>query len=125
MGLGVLGMFLPLLPTTPFLLLAAACYARSSQRFHTWLLTNRLCGEYIRNYHQANGIPLKQLAVILTTLWLTIGATAIFFATAWWARLILLCVAVGVTIHLVRKRRRGPLEDAGETAEECRSPGDF
>ena len=49
--LAVVGMFVPVLPTTPLLLLAAVCYARSSERFYRWLLTNRWCGPYIRNYH--------------------------------------------------------------------------
>ena len=58
-GLGIIGMFIPLLPTTPFLLLAAACYARSSQRLYHWLLYNKWFGKYIRNYLQRKGIPLK------------------------------------------------------------------
>jgi hypothetical protein len=58
-GLGILGIFLPLLPTTPFLLLAAACYARSSERFYNWLLNNRWFGHYIRNYLEGKGVPLR------------------------------------------------------------------
>ena len=54
--LGILGIFLPLLPTTPFLLLAALCYSRSSERFYQWLVTNRWFGEYIRNYREGRGI---------------------------------------------------------------------
>ena len=58
-GLGALGIFLPLLPTTPFLLLAAACYARSSQRFYDWLLNNKYLGQYITGYVQRRGYPLR------------------------------------------------------------------
>ncbi len=100
--LGVLGMFLPLLPTTPFLLLAAICYARSSKRFYNWLMSNRWCGAYIRNYREGRGIPLKQKVLTILLLWLTIGYAAWFVISLWWVKLILLGIAVGVTIHLVR-----------------------
>lgn len=101
-ALGVVGMFLPVLPTTPFLLLAAICYARSSERFYRWLLGNRWCGEYIRNYREGRGIPLKQKVLAILLLWLTIGTTACFAVSRWWVRLILLVIAAGVTIHLGR-----------------------
>jgi len=58
-ALGILGIFVPILPTTPFLLLAAACYSRSSQRFYDWLLNNKYFGNYIRNYLEKKGIPLR------------------------------------------------------------------
>ena len=95
-------MLLPVLPTTPFLLLAAICYARSSERFYHWLITNRWCGEYIRNYREGRGIPLKQKVLTILMLWLTIGSTASLAISQWWIRLILLGVAVGVTVYLVR-----------------------
>jgi hypothetical protein len=98
--LGVLGMFLPVLPTTPFLLLAAACYARSSDRFYYWLLTNRWFGEYIRNYLTGRGIPLRQKAFTILMLWLTIGSTILFINMQWWVKAILFVIAAGVTIHI-------------------------
>ncbi|MBN2201407.1 YbaN family protein [bacterium] len=101
-GLGFIGMFLPVLPTTPFLLLAAACYARSSQRFYRWLMTNRWFGAILRNYREGRGLPLKQKITTLLLLWLTIGATAVFAVTSFWIRFFLLIVAVGVTIHLLK-----------------------
>ena len=58
-GLGILGLFLPLLPTTPFLLLAAACYIRSSERFYNWLINNKWLGNYIKNYLEGKGVSLK------------------------------------------------------------------
>jgi uncharacterized membrane protein YbaN (DUF454 family) len=100
-ALGVLGMFLPVLPTTPFLLLAATCYARSSEKFYHWLLHNQWFGKYIRNYREGKGIPLKQKIFTILLLWLTIGSTAWLVITSWFIRGLLLCVAVGVTIHLV------------------------
>lgn len=113
-ALGVLGLFLPLLPTTPFLLLAAACYARSSEKLYDWLLGNRWFGEYIRNYRERKGIPLKRTAVAIALLWLTIGYTAIVAVSLLWVRIILLAIACGVTFHLVsitatvRSRRASP-----------------
>ena len=55
---GIIGIFLPILPTTPFLLLAAACYARSSKRFYNWLMNNKWFGNYIKNYNEGRGVPL-------------------------------------------------------------------
>jgi len=102
--LGAIGMLLPLLPTTPFLLLAATCYSRSSEKFYHWLVTNRWCGEYIRNYREGMGIPLKQKALTILVLWLVIGSTAWLATSQNWVRWILLGVAVGVTVHLVKMK---------------------
>ena len=62
LALGVVGILLPLLPTTPFLLLAAACYAKSSKRFSNWLLNNRVFGKIIKDYREGWGIPLNSHA---------------------------------------------------------------
>ncbi|RPH94451.1 MAG: DUF454 domain-containing protein [Calditrichaeota bacterium] len=106
--LGIIGMFLPILPTTPFLLLAAFCYARSSKRFYDGLLNNRWFGEYIRNYREGKGIPLRQKVLTLLLLWLTIGNTILFLAPQLWIRILLLLIASGVTIHLVRMKTFRP-----------------
>ena len=100
-GLGIVGIFVPVLPTTPFLLLAAACYARSSPRFYHWLLYNRWFGNYIRNYRQRKGIPLKVKVLTITLLWVTIGASAIFAVQALLVRIILILIAIGVSIHVL------------------------
>ncbi|ADJ26457.1 protein of unknown function DUF454 [Dehalogenimonas lykanthroporepellens BL-DC-9] len=99
-GLGILGIFLPLLPTTPLLLLAAACYARSSQRFHDWLLNHRVFGEYIRNYRDHRAIRYRAKVTAISLLWITIGIS-IFLVGYFWVRLLLLGIAVGVTWHLL------------------------
>lgn len=100
-GLGVLGIFLPILPTTPFLLVAAACYVRSSKRLYVWLLTNRLFGSYIRNYREGNGIPLKMKIFTIILLWATISCSAICFVTIFWVRILLFVIAIAVTAHLL------------------------
>nr|VFJ72966.1 MAG: hypothetical protein BECKFW1821C_GA0114237_104124 [Candidatus Kentron sp. FW] len=112
-ALGVLGMLLPLLPTTPFLLLAATCYSRSSERFYRWLVTNRWCGENIRNYREGLGIPLKQKVLAILVLWLVIGSTAWLATSRGWIRWILLCVAVGVTVYLVKMKTCKPKATPG------------
>lgn len=102
-GLGVLGAFLPILPTTPFLLLSAACYVRSSRKLYKWLLTNRYFGEYLRRYRAGEGLPLGFKIWTISLLWISLGSSA-FLAVPqrlWWVRLILLFVGVCVTIHLV------------------------
>lgn len=106
-GLGVLGMFVPLLPTTPFLLLASFCYGRSSKRFYNWLITNRWCGEYIRNYREGKGIRLRHKILTILLLWLTISYS-MWVVSLWWIRLILLIIAVGVSVHLVRIKTSKP-----------------
>ncbi len=103
-GLGIIGIFLPLLPTTPFLLLAAACYIRSSRRFYEWLVNNRWLGRYIRDYREKRGVPAAAKVFSLSLLWLTIGISAIFVANQLWLRVILLIIAVGVTVHILSLR---------------------
>ncbi len=100
-ALGVLGMFLPLLPTTVFLLMAAYCYSRSSERFHTWLLNNRLFGGYIKNYQSGRGISLRQKITTTVTLWISIGFSIWILAASFWINLLLLAIAIGVSLHLI------------------------
>jgi len=103
-GLGILGIFVPILPTTPFLLLAAACYARSSQKFYDWLLNNRWFGSYIRNYREGKGIPLKIKVWTLALLWITIVCSAVF-AVQWFpVKIVLILIAIGVSIHVLSIR---------------------
>jgi uncharacterized membrane protein YbaN (DUF454 family) len=99
-GLGILGMFLPILPTTPFLLLAAACFAKSSNRFYHWLLNNKWFGSYIKNYREGKGIPLKIKIMALSFLWSTILLSTIFFLDNIYVRIVLLLIALAVTIHI-------------------------
>lgn len=98
---GVIGIFVPVLPTTPFLLLAAACYLRSSQRFYNWLLGNRFFGAYVSNYLHGRGMPRKIKIATIFLLWLTISCSIIFAVQALVIRIILLIIAVGVTVHIL------------------------
>ena len=107
-GIGILGIFLPVLPTTPFLLLAAVCFARSSQRFYDWLLNNRWFGNYIRNYREGKGLPLKQKVIIIILLWVVIGFSATFAVHALWVKIVLILIAIGVSIHILSLRTLKP-----------------
>lgn len=100
--LGAIGIVIPVLPTTPFLLLAAACYYKSSPRMHNWLLNNKYFGEYIRNYREGKGIPLKTKIFALTMLWLTICLSAFLILNILWVQIILIAVAIAVSIHILR-----------------------
>ncbi len=99
LGLGILGIFLPLLPTTPFLLLASACFARGSTRMHNWLLNNKVFGKYIRDFEQGKGIPLKGKVVAVSMLWLSLGYAA-YQASRLPLTLLLLAIGVGVSMYL-------------------------
>ncbi len=106
-GLGIIGIFMPVLPTTPFLLLAAACYMRSSDRFYRWLLNNRLFGAYIKGYIEGKGIALKIKILTTLLLWATTGVTVTFSFQHIVLRIVLISIAIGVTLHisLIRPKR--------------------
>lgn len=99
-GLGIIGIVLPLLPTTPFLLLASACYAKSSEKYHNWLHNHRWFGEYIRNYEAGKGIPMRVKASMLLVLWTTMILSAAFVIDIPWVRIMLLVTAAAVTVHM-------------------------
>jgi uncharacterized membrane protein YbaN (DUF454 family) len=108
-GLGIIGIFIPILPTTPFLLLAAACYMRSSERFYQWLINNRIFGAYVRNYIEGRGMPVRIKIFTILLLWLAIGLTITFGIQNIIIRIVLICIAIGVTAHisLIKKRKIG------------------
>jgi uncharacterized membrane protein YbaN (DUF454 family) len=105
-GLGIIGIFVPILPTTPFLLLAAACYMRSSERSYRWLISNRIFGAYVRNYIEGRGIPIRIKILTILLLWLTIGLTVTFGVQNTIVRIVLICVAIGVTMHIILIKKR-------------------
>ncbi len=99
-GIGILGIFLPLLPTTVFFLMAAWCYARSSRRFYEWLHHNKYFGKYLKNYREGNGISIPSKISTIVILWGGI-LYSIFVTQSFILELILLTIAIGVTIHIV------------------------
>ena len=102
LALGIVGIFVPLLPTTPLLLLAAALYFKGSPKLYEWLINHPYLGEYIRNFREYRAIPLKAKIVSISLIWLTIGY-CIFGIVAewWWAQLSLAIIAIAVTWHIL------------------------
>ncbi len=103
LALAVLGVFLPLLPTTPFLLLASACYVRSSERLHRWLMENRLLGSYIRNFRERRGIPLRAKVSTVVILWLPL-LYSVYRLDLLWLKLILLLMGVTWSVLILRMK---------------------
>jgi uncharacterized membrane protein YbaN (DUF454 family) len=104
LALAIIGIPLPVLPTTPFLLLSAGCYMRGSERMHNWLLNHKYFGEFIRNYQEGRGIPLKIKIWAISVMWIMILLSSYFFISNEYLflKILLVIVAVGVTIHLIR-----------------------
>lgn len=99
--LGIIGVFIPILPTTPFLLLSAACFARSSKKFYHWLLTNKWFGSYIKNYHEGKGITLLVKIIVISLLWMTILGSILFISPHFWMKIVLIMIAFLVSLHII------------------------
>ena len=102
--LGFIGIFLPVMPTTPFLLVAAACYARSSERFYRWLLTNRWFGKYIVAWRLEHRIPLHAKIAAVTMIVTSVGASIVWFIPITAVKILLAAVAIWVIIYICRQK---------------------
>lgn len=100
-ALGVIGILVPLLPTTPFLLLGAYCYFEGSPKLYESLLNNKYLGEYIKNFREHKSIPLKTKIYAIFMLWLTIGYSILFIIPLFFVKILLFMIATGVTIHIL------------------------
>jgi len=111
LAIGLIGVAVPVMPTTPFLLLATACFLRGSERMHRWMLTNRWFGDYLRRYREGRGIPVPTKVGAVLLLWTTIGLSAAFAVEHWAVRVGLLAIAVAVSAHIAMiGRRRGGVD---------------
>lgn len=99
--LGIMGLFLPILPTTPFLLLSAFCFSKSSDNLYRKLLGNKYFGSYIRDYQEGKGIPKRVKTFALITLWTAIGFSIFFLIDSILFKSLLIIVATAVTIHIL------------------------
>lgn len=99
--LGTIGIFLPLLPTTPFWLLTCWCYIRSSKRMYDWVMNNRYFGGYIRDYVEDKAIPIRTKVTTLTVMWLSTIITSLFLIDILWVKIGLVFISLGVTWHIV------------------------
>lgn len=101
LAIGFVGIIIPVLPTTPLLLLAAACYLRGSERLHRWMIENRIFGEFISNYKEGRGIKPRQKAITLAFLWMTISFSALYFIERLPVRILLFLIATAVSVHVL------------------------
>ncbi len=115
-ALGIIGIFVPLMPTTVFFILAAGSFARSSDRFYSWLINHPRFGKFIKDYREKRGMPLKSKIIAVGMLYLTIGSSAYFFTDSLWVRLLLISIALGVSTYIVSlKTIRDERDVVGET----------
>ena len=98
--LGIVGLIFPILPTTPFLLLAAASFAKNSEKAYNWLINNRIFGKFIRDHREGKGIPVKVKIYTLFFLWLSI-ILSILFTSILWVQILLIIIASAVSIHVI------------------------
>lgn len=123
-GLGALGVIVPGLPTTPFILVAASCYARGSSRFHQWLLQHRLFGPMVRDWQEHRAVALHTKIVAVVLLWLVLGATIHFFAPYLWVKIVLAAIGLGVTAFLVVVKTK-PMAEGPSEPPSARPSGEF
>ena len=114
--LGIIGIFLPVLPTTPFVLLAAACFARGSERFHGWLLEHPRFGPLVSDWQRHHSIPLRAKCLALVMMWTSMGVTAWLLRARPVSSLTLLAIGAAVTVWMVRlpTRPRGGYADTSD-----------
>lgn len=99
--LGIIGIFLPLLPTTPFLLLTATLYLKSSPRLYNWLINQKHLGSYIENFRVHRALTLKTKIISVSLTWLTILYGICFILQDVIVRILLTTIAIGVTWHIL------------------------
>ncbi|HWQ74261.1 MAG TPA: YbaN family protein [Syntrophomonas sp.] len=99
LGVGAIGIFLPVLPTTPFVLAAAVCFS-GSPRLTAWLRKSRLFSDYITNYQERNGLSRRTVLTSLAFLWIMLGIS-VAVIKALWAAILMPCIGLAVTIHIL------------------------
>ncbi|MBE6275057.1 MAG: DUF454 domain-containing protein [Bacteroides sp.] len=101
LALGIIGIFLPLLPTTPFLLLSAALYVRSSEKLYLWLINQKYLGTYIRNFREHKAIPLRAKIISVSLTWITLIYCAATISELWFVKISFLLLATGISWHIL------------------------
>ncbi len=101
-ALAVLGLILPLLPTTPFVLVAAGCFSRASERCHRWLLSAPVIGRLLADWEAGRGVALAVRIKAIALVWIGIGSSVVWFVDATAARVLLLAIAATVSAYLLR-----------------------
>jgi uncharacterized protein len=104
--LGFIGIFLPLLPTTPFVLLAAYCFARSSERFHRYIMQHKTFGKMVTDFYENKIITVKTKIVALSSMWAMLLLSVIFFMPIIWVKLVVVGIGVAVSAYLLSFRSK-------------------
>lgn len=99
--LGVIGIFLPVFPTTPFLLVAALCYMKSSKKFYNWLLNHKVLGKYVKSYMEKRGLPLKTKITSISFFWIGTGTSTLVFVPFLWAKISIFVILILTTIYIL------------------------
>ena len=99
--LGVIGIFLPLLPTTPFLLLSATLYVRSSEKLYNWLINQKHLGTYIRNFREHHAIPLRAKIISVSMVWITLIYCSRTISEQIWIKALFILLATAITCHIL------------------------
>lgn len=101
LALGLLGIALPLLPTTPFLLLSATCYFHGSDRLYQWLMSHPTLGPYIRSFREDKAIPLRAKIISVTMVWVTLLYCIFFVVDPLWLKCLLFVLAIAISWHIL------------------------
>jgi uncharacterized membrane protein YbaN (DUF454 family) len=102
LAIGIIGIFLPVVPTTPLVLLSAACYLRGSEKLHRWILSNPRFGEIIENYESGKGLKRSIKVKAIGLMWIMILISAFYFVDSVIARIAMILISSLVTIYLIR-----------------------
>jgi len=107
LGLGIIGAFLPLLPTVPFVLLSAYLFAKSSDRLHNWLLNHRVFGHIIRDFREEKGISIQGKVTAISMMWISNIISICFIVNdKRWLQILLTLISIGVTIQILRYKTK-------------------
>lgn len=116
-AMGIIGIFVPLMPTTIFFILAATAFARSSEKFYDWLIYHPRFGKFIKDYREKRGMPLKSKVIAVAMMFATIGSSAYFFTEKTYVRIILIIIAIGVSSYIISLRTIKDTDGALSEAE--------
>ena len=123
LGLGIVGIVVPVLPTVPFVLLAAACFLRGSERWHTWLVSHPAFGPHVADYLAGRGLRARTRVVALVTLWASVLLSVVVLVPWLAVDVLLLLIAAAVSVYLVRLPTWRPGDDAPGEDESTRGKG--
>ena len=101
LGLGIVGIFLPLLPTTPFLLVTAGLYCKSSDKLYQKLMNHKYLGPYIQDFRVHKSIPLRTKIISISLIWITIGCSIFFVVPLLAIKILLAMIAIGISLHIL------------------------